>query len=250
MLVDSDYYKIDKEKGITFFATHILVLLDKTESTLSSADLRGNRQIKEATLALQEKGFVSQEDYKYYITAKGKEKADTFQARYSSILTYLDIFGLIDLEKGEFAFQKFGTFASDQEWNEYSSDSRWSDLRIAMIDHLDGDATELVFAQMSLESHIPLADLSCQEISDLCDNAIQEEDLSYKDGSKLISGSDVLDDIYDKAVELLKSFHPDDSEILYNLNTWYSEPDKPIGYGSSIKISSKSKPLWESPWSL
>jgi len=253
MSFDSDPYKIDTQKGILFVATHLLVLMEKTDLSLGKLDLRGNRQAKEAIVLLEEKKLITSETKQYQLTELGREKVVEFQNRYSNILTYIDIFGFIDLEKGEFAFQKFGTFDSETQWNDYLADNRWTDLRIAMIDYLDGDATELVFAQLILENQTSLTEISWADIESICNEAKQEEDLSYKNGSLLVSGSEVLDDIYDKAVELLKGFHPDDVEIQHNLNTWYSEPEKATGYGSSIKIKSSkpnSTPLWETPWTI
>ncbi len=255
MYSDSSYYEIDSKKSLIFTATHLLVLLRRDEFELNSISARGDRQAKEAIVLLLEKELITLDSDLYILTEAGKEKADQFQVRYSNILTYVDIYGFVDLANGEFAFRQFGTFSSDDQWRQYISESRWTDLRIAMIDHLDGDATELVFAQQILEDNISRENISWKDIEDICNNALQEEDLSYENGNTLISGLEVLDDIYDKAVELLKAFHPEDSEIQRNLNTWYhesDEPEKSMGYGSSIKIkaSSTTSPPWETSWTI
>ena len=260
MLADNDYYEIDEVKGLIYAATYLLVQMDQHDLQISSRTYGPDRQLMDAIALLLEKNYISEKKEQYQLLPLGKEKVIEFQQRLSNILTYIDIFGYIDLDKGEFAFQKFGTFASDEGWNNYLDGNRWSDLRIAMIDYLDGDATELVFSQLIQENQLSTEEISWRnnlttgewwkQIQDICDNAIQEEDLGYQDGNKKVSGSDVLDDIYDQGVALLQTFFPHDLELQNNLKAWYNEPTQNTGYGSPMMIKANSRPPWETPWKV
>jgi len=239
MNTDSDYYKINKDRALIYSSTYILYLMEKHNLPLSASKFHHDRELADVASLLLDENLIITNEENYELTEAGRNKSISFQERHSYILTYIDIFAFVDLQEGTFAFEKFGTFSDPKEWTDYCNDERWSDLRVAMIDYLDGDATELVFSQMTLDDLFTTEESSWRQdlmrgkwwrqIQDICDSAIQEEDLGYTNENGEISG--------------------EHKEIHTNLALWYDEIEPPA-YGSAQAIDKTSRPPWETPWTL
>lgn len=256
-----DYYKVSTEKALIFASTFLLVQLERKELSLKEEYKGAEFQLREIIDFLSIQGYLSfSNEGAYALTEKGVVTVAAFENRYSNILTYIDIFSAIDLERGIFAFEKFGTFGSEKEWQDYLNAENWADLRVAMIDYLDGDAVEFVFSQMLLDKGLTVEEYSWKsdltngawwrEIQDICDNAIQEEDLSCVIEGRSVSGEQVLEDIFDQGIDLLAKLIPEDTGLKERVNSWYSDEVKVQGYGASITVDSTSLPPWETAWSL
>lgn len=259
MCNSSDYYKISTSKGLTYAATFLLVQMHQADLQISTEKLGDDYQLNPALQLLIEKNHIVADETSYRLQESGKYKAIQFQERYSTALTYIDIFGFIDLDQGEFAYAHYNDCPSEEAWDIFKSEQRWSDIRIAMFDHLDGDSTELVYAQLLLEKHLHPNSSGWQqnlikgkwwrELAEMCNSAIQMEDLEYQQEQELVTGEQVLDDIYDQALVILKELYPNDLEIQNNLNTWFNDtPDAPNRNLSLIQPS--TTPPWASPWTL
>ena len=198
----------------------------------------------------------------YRLSAAGKNKAADFTSRYSTLLTYFDIFSAVDLAEGSFAFAKFNDYESTSAWQHYLNNQRWEDLRIPIIEHLGGSALELVFCQFVQENRLnhqntywPLEMNSGQllnEILEICNTAITPGDLAYSDDNNegdTISGESVLADIAEQGFRLLRELQPSDSSIHTNLQTWYPLKDQ-YNYDLPMPIPGWETPIWQTPWNL
>jgi hypothetical protein len=149
----------------------------------------------------------------YTLTAKGRlvvERADT---RFQSFLEEYDIYCAVDLESGEFAFAHYHEFDDDDDWQEFLSQDRWDDLRLAMAEYNDFDPIEIVFMTMVRDGQFGFDedgwnfDLLLGEIwEDLASiyaSSVRLKSLGYVDGSSIIAAEDVAADIATQGRELM-----------------------------------------------
>ena len=138
-------------------------------------------------VSLLAKGYVQTSGNKYMVTAKGQDVYDTFMKRYTEYLKLYDIFSYVDLEKGEFAFEKFFDFDTDAQWDSYKNDSRFDDLRIAVALFKKIDPAEIVFMSFINENRFDttangwqmdlLDDDIWNSIEKICSTAIKPEEV-------------------------------------------------------------------------
>lgn len=257
-----NYYKLTPEQENIFAATFVLVQMDALGMKFDARPVGADRNLRQTLELLSSKNLIEERDGSLAINEAGKAKVEEYKQRFSSTLTYIDIFGYVDLQTGTFAFEKFGSFESKEAWHEYLADERWSDLRIAMVDHLDGHAPEFVFSQMTLEGAFSTDEANWQlnltrgrwwrELKDICDEAYEVEELGYqKENGKKVSGEDVLDDVFEQGMQHVQRFYPNDSSISAKIKQWYPEEEGMASYGGAISTaSSTSRPPWETAWTL
>lgn len=266
MSEDSDY-KIDEDRQTTFGATFILVHLKKLQEEVNKSTYQKNSPLFRYTNLLLARNYIALINDELEYTESGSSICRRFQYRYTTTLKYLDIFSSVDLSEGIFAFEKFGSFSSDSEWQRYLAHDRWADLRVGILDYLDSNPLDFVFSQFVLEGVFDPLDPSWKQqlsqgawwkkIEAISNNALHAEDLVYKENSpvrkkhtKAITGEDIIDDIFFKGIRSLKSFFPDDFQLHTNISTWYPEYFQAAQYGMSISIDPNSRPPWESLWKL
>jgi hypothetical protein len=149
----------------------------------------------------------------YIPTAEGRSVITRFMARYARFVYFFDVFSGVDLGAGEFAFARYFDILEPDEWQAYLHDERFEDLRIAIAEHLDIDAVEIVFMSFIREDRFGrdaggwqfdlLLGTVWDEILSVCNNAIDVNELGYQDGDRWIDGSVVAEDILQQGGALL-----------------------------------------------
>ena len=177
--------------------------------------LDGNDQDLETVLEwLMSKSLITIEaESKYIPTEKGRERLKKFMARYSEYLTMFDIFCAVDLEQGEFAFEKWDDFENDAEFKNYLDDDRWDDLRVAVADYKGMNAVEIVFMNFINEHRFGRDESGWQfdlllgsvwdEILDICENSVQWTELGYTDEQGEVPAESVIEDIITQGTEIM-----------------------------------------------
>lgn len=257
------HFSISPEEIKTFAGTFLLTLMQK-ENRSYDVLLPDEEEYLQPTLTwLQMKALVEINDTHHYVlTESGKNKALAFASRYSTLLTYFDLFSAVDLAEGQFAFEEFGNFKSTAAWERYLDNDRWEDLRIPVIEHLGGSAVEMVYCQFVQENRLANGDTYWplemnsgnlwDEILEICNSAIKPIDLAYPDDHSeggTTSGEEVLDDIVEQGFRLLRELHPSDVGIHSNLQAWYPLKDR-HNYDIPMPLPGWGKPIWQEPWSL
>lgn len=125
--------------------------------------LRKNRQLmvaptnpdelclSEVMKALFNERLVEIQGAFYVPTEEGKNRIRVFRQRYEEYLSVFDIYCAVDLNTGEFAFEKYYDFDDDASWRIYLQQERWEDLRVAVAIHKQLDPVEIVFMSYVLE---------------------------------------------------------------------------------------------------
>lgn len=166
--------------------------------------LNGDDRILETLfIDLLSKGYVEISLLQYKITQKGVDAFNLFMKRYNEYLRYYDIFGFVDLEKGEFAFANYFNFTTDEAWENYKSDSRFDDVRLAVAMYKKLNPAEIVFMSFLNENRFDtqvtgwqldlVSDMIWNEIETICETAIKPEEL----------GQDVIEDIIKQGSQLM-----------------------------------------------
>lgn len=168
---------------------------------------------------LMSKGYVQTSGANYQVTAKGQDVYSVFMKRYTEYLKVYDIFSFVDLEKGEFAFDRYYDFDSDDAWADFTNDERFDDLRIAVAMFKKIGPAEIVFMSFINENRFDttaagwqmdlVSDNSWKEIEDICNTAIKPDEV----------GEDAMLDMISQGSELMIKLLEEEKEQEQNNNT-------------------------------
>jgi DNA-binding PadR family transcriptional regulator len=90
-------------------------------------------------------GIVEIQNEIYVTTQKGSEWLQNFFNKYGEYLKVFDIYCAVDLDKGEFAFEKFYDDVSVNEWHTFLDEERFNDVRLAVAEFKGLNPLEIVF---------------------------------------------------------------------------------------------------------
>ena len=186
-----------------------ILLLDKMieQGYKFKTILNGDDKLLEDFLVeLMAKGYLTTSGIYYQPTQKGIEAYQLFaKKRFQEYLKFYDIFSFVDLTAGEFAFASYFDFDTDEQWNEFKSNDRFEDLRVAVAIYKKNiDPAEIVFMsfldtgrfdtvsigwQMDL-----LSDQIWNEIEAVCASNLKPEQLGTPD---------VIEDIIKQGADLM-----------------------------------------------
>jgi hypothetical protein len=148
-------------------------------------------------------GYIITSGSTYRVSAKGRGVFDTFMKRYTEYLKVYDVFSFVDLEKGEFAFDSYFDFDTDDAWFDFTDNERFDDLRIAVAMFKNTDPAEIVFMSFINENRFDTSVSGWQndlmgndawdEIEEICNTAIKPDDL----------GKDAMVDMINQGSELM-----------------------------------------------
>jgi len=181
----------------------------------------GDDQILEPLfIELMSKGYVQTSGVNYGITAKGKEVFDNFMQRYAEYLRVYDVFSFVDLEKGEFAFSRYFDFDTDDAWDNFKSDQRFDDLRIAVAQFKKINPAEIVFMSYINENRFDTSATGWQmdlvsnntwsEVEEIVKTAIQSSDIALDALTDMIKqGSELMISLMEEEARQKKDDEPD-----------------------------------------
>lgn len=231
----------------TFQAIILLNELINTDHKYQTVD-SNNKLIEPLFTDLMGKGLVAVQGQYFTATQKGRDVFTTFMKRYDEYLRLYDIFSMVDIEKGEFAFSHFFDFDTDQQWDNFKNDPRFEDVRIAVALFKKLDPAELVFMSFINENRFDtnatgwqmdlLSDAIWDEIEKIVDAATKPEDLGEDAMTDMITqGSELMVKLLREEQERNKNNNQDngqEEEVVYETQTveyyqpyydpWYVSP--------------------------
>jgi hypothetical protein len=195
-----------------------IILLNEIISNgrLFKTILNGDDKILEPLfIQLLAKGYVNIEGDVFHVTQAGQNVFDTFMKRYKEYLKLYDIFAFVDTEAGEFAFENYFDFDTDEQWDQYKSQERFFDVRIAVANFKNMNPHELVFMSFINSGRFETNQTGWQfdlitdrlwiEIDDICRESISIEDLGEEVIKNIINrGTEVIIDITRQELERKK----------------------------------------------
>jgi hypothetical protein len=187
----------------TFKAIVILNEMINGSHQFSSSAYGDDAVLQPLFADLVAKGYIISSGSNYKVSSKGRGVFDTFMKRYTEYLKVYDVFSIVDLEKGEFAFDSYFDFDSDDAWFDFTDDERFDDLRIAVAMFKKADPAEIVFMSFINENRFDttvtgwqnalVADDAWNEIEEICNTAIKPDDI----------GKDAMVDMINQGSELM-----------------------------------------------
>lgn len=198
---------------------------------------------------LLSKGMVEINDGAYVPTQAGRIELQNFYAKYTEYLRMFDIFCAVDLESGNFAFEEINNPSfSDDQWIDYLSNERWSDVRVAVADFKGLNPIEIVFMSFLTEGRFEVGTERWQynltgeavwrEIEEICNTAIAREYLE-QDGvleDVIRQGSQIALDLIREADELnapQEEYIEETEEVIEEVTEEYVEVVEMPVYGYS-----------------
>lgn len=122
-------------------------------------------------------GTLTRQAGEYIPTELGRTELQNFYNKYYEYLKMFDIFCAVDLEAGEFAFERKNDESfSDEDWFNYLSQERFSDVRVAVADFKGLDPNEIVFMSFLTEGRFETVDMDGNTIPRWQYNLTNEND--------------------------------------------------------------------------
>lgn len=156
--------------------------------------------------------LVEIKDNKYVPTNKGHQSLTRFAERYTDFLKNFDVYCAVDLEEGDFAFNKWFDFEDDSLWENYLNEDRWEDLRVAVAEYKGLNPVEIVFMSFINENRFGNTGQGWQfdlllgsiwdDILEICNSALSIDDLAYESEDGPVSGDVVIRDIVTQGAEI------------------------------------------------
>jgi len=173
---------------------------------------------------MMSKDYLNLDKKNYYSpTNEGIEKLDNLKNRYEEYLAHFDLFCAVDLERGEFAFEKIFEL-DDDEWDAFINQERFVDLRISVAWFKKINPADFVFLSFLKEGQFSvdksnwqfdlLSGLIWEEIEEIVDTAIQIEELGYTtEENKEITGMAVMEDVIRQGAKLSEQLHAEEEHL-------------------------------------
>lgn len=210
----SEPYTLDETQKMQFAGIYLLEYMINHPKRFALL-LQGEEQDLEPILEwlLVREYIEIKDDCCYLAINKGRTALTTFMARYADFLNVFDIYCAVDLATGEFAFESYFEYPERSRWKNWLAAERWEDLRIAVADFKGIDPIEIVFMSYLSEGRFGRNQSGWQfdlllgsvwdEILDICNNAVQLQQLGYEDAAGVITAETVMRDIICQATSVL-----------------------------------------------
>ena len=225
---------------------------------------------------LMTKEYIEIHDSESYVPIeKGRDSLSKFMARYTEYLNIFDIYCAVDLVSGEFAFSSYFDYDDKSSWIRFINDDRWDDLRVAVADYKKLDPVEIVFMSFVSENRFGRDQSGWQfdlllgsvwdEIFEICDTAIQWDELGFEDDQGVFSAEEVTEDIIIQGAEVMIELHRREATLAPKyLDDYNDEPSEngevtverviieeyPVDYYHPYLDPFYVSPLWLGIWLL
>lgn len=197
-------YKFTDEKRHQFASTLILEDIINYHHVYSVV-LDGDDKVLEPLFtSMLAHDVIDIRNNEYIPTEKGRKHLEDFMKKFREYLDLYDLYCAVDLNAGEFAFASWFDFNNDESWNEFLSEDRWEDVRVAVCEAKGIDALEVVFMSFVASRTFDLNKEGWQydlmyetywnEIVEICETNIHAEQLEEQDAMLAIleMGIDVM----------------------------------------------------------
>lgn len=217
-------YRIQEKDKIKFISLILLNEMIQFQHYFDEKSLGNDTFLGDYLKSMKANGVIEIKNKKYIPTAKGREELVKLFDKYYEYLKMFDIYCAVDLDKGEFAFSRINDDITDDEWNKFLNDSRFSDVRIAVVEFKGIDAMEIVFMSFLNENRFDCTADKWQynltgynvwtEIEQICNTAVS---------SDYLKENGVLEDVIKQGTTIAMKLLKDAEAIDENSQESYQE---------------------------
>jgi hypothetical protein len=217
-------YTISEEQRKEYAAGFLLDLLVNGGKRYSVVLESADKDLETLFVYMMAKDYLGLDDKNCYTPRqKGIDKLDNLKQRYEEYLAHFDLFCAVDLEQGEFAFEKIFELDDDQ-WDAYINQERFVDLRIAVAWFKKINPADFVFLSFLKEGRFDterpnwqfdlLSGLIWEQVEEIIDSAIQIEELAYNvDEEEIVSGEAVIEDVIRQGAKLSEKLYLEEERL-------------------------------------
>lgn len=272
MEADDDPWMISKDQKLRFAGLYLLEYMINRPQVFALWLEKDDAELEPILEWLLVQGWIEIHEEKSYVpNAAGRLVIEKFLKRYAKFVYFFDVFSAVDLGAGEFAFSRYFDFSDHDTWIEYLGEQRFEDLRVAVAEYLDIDAVEIVFMSFIREDRFGrdaggwqfdlLLGTVWDEVVEICNSALDVDELGYEHEGSRISGEQVMSDILTQGAELLGELHQHADQILGKPALTKSGGDRsdkvvePVRFPPASEFDFNSyitpenrDPFWEENW--
>lgn len=232
-------YELTEAQKLYFSCVLILSIINE-ENVIFPQKLQNDEIKLEPFLRhMTEKGWLEITSEGYVMTTKGRKMLLNHKEKLVEFRAIYKIYSAVDLEQGEFAYDKYFDFETDEEFIDYMNESQFEDMRVAVCEFKKINPLEVIFLEMvdngSFELggsdwvHELINSKTWDLIVDIANSNIHVGQLEETDshGTITSTGEDVMEIILRKGTELasnlLKKQQESDNKISEDENEVESE---------------------------
>ena len=181
-------YRLDSVKKEQFIGILLLNYIVNEKGSLPILMQDDFKFLDKVTSSMVAKGYLQVSGAYFAPTAKGKEVLGIFMHRYLEYLKVYDIFCSVDTGAGEFAYDRYYDFETDEDWKKFVNEPRFEDVRIAVAEFKKLDPMEIVFMSFINEQRFDFhkkgwqfdvySGLAWGEIEKICNAALSVSQLN------------------------------------------------------------------------
>ncbi|MBT4264016.1 MAG: hypothetical protein HOD85_07375 [Deltaproteobacteria bacterium] len=218
------HFTISDNQRKEYASGFLLDLIIKRGYQYSVVLMDADKDLEQLFVYMMSKDYLTLDKKNNYVhTQKGLEKLENLKKRYEEYLAHFDLFCAVDLESGEFAFEKIFEL-DDEEWELYVNDERFVDLRIATAWFKKINPSDFVFLSFLKEKQFDinssnwqfdiLSGLIWEKIEEIIDTSIQIEELEYMDeDNEIITGMRVMEDVVRQGAKLSEKLYHEEEHL-------------------------------------
>jgi hypothetical protein len=147
----------------------------------------------------------------YIPTESGREVLKNYLGRLHEFRSIYKIYASVDTGEGEFAYEKYFDFETDEGFLQYLHEDRFEDLRIAVCEFKGMNPLDIIFMEMVDEERFNCDEIGWEaelatgliwdEITEIANTNIHVEDLAEED----FTGEEVMIEILEAGNKVLKT---------------------------------------------
>lgn len=143
--MDQTFYICDKLK-LYYASIYFMKEIDNQYELYERKIYQNDPQLDIIAQYLRENGYVDQLPTNMIkVSLKGKKILKTFDQLYDLYTTEYSVFSAVDLKTKDFALRYYQEFHDYSSWQTFIEDTRWTDIRLAVIEHNNIDPLKIIF---------------------------------------------------------------------------------------------------------
>ena len=218
-------YQLSKEQKMYFSSILILDLMINTDQEFPVLLFDDLTLLEPILVHMASCSYVDVTAKGYIPAKKGRDMFDNFMDKITEFRSIYKIYSAVDLGAGEFGYEKYFDFDTDEEFMDYICEKRFEDLRVAVCEFKGINVLDMVFMELLSSGKINTSefgweanittDLIWDELVAIANDNICLDDLIETDDKGVITytGQEIIQMILKEGTELSQKLAKKQAEI-------------------------------------